>query len=705
MKKLTVSVPVPEASGLWRSVWSCLLAAVLLIPSLIWISEDRRVWPWDQAWYAQLSTDLWYWLTHSPGRWLATMADGMDLKPPAIAWIGQFFVPLHRILGSTETALLVFIVITQFILLQILFCIGESFAPTSRLVPSVGVLFAAGGQLFAGLSHQYFVEPLQALAVAWVLLIAIRASDWPRHKIVLHLSASLALGELAKATTLAYCMLPVIYCVLVVFRKRPGGDLSSAWKSRLFRIQSLITVVVVLVGTAWYLRHVSSVLQHVRDATSGEIAAEYGNGGDFLTRFIVWIRLLAQAFLYPYLLWVCIAALAAAVFITYYNRANFERRGSRPWIVLLSLLQIGLVLLLSAVSISVDSRYDYAILPYISLLFMQLCAAFPRSILLVVLTMCGFQWAAVSYASLGDTRYLTNRAEWLLLPHRDPTQYEELARIVQITSDGPEHNNMIGIQEPWLNENSAAFFAAKHCLDTGRRTFYISAGYAQKDLAAALRRMEEYQTQYVIDLAEAFQPAPPNFLNLTALPLLQHIRADPRCKPEPFSTRNGIVLFRCSVSDTATPPAKTVDLTVVPTTILAAKVEAGGKSALDSLSGASGEVASGRRLFYIESHSIARCDGWAFDDRLKSAPAEVWIELTDVTTSRKHYWPAHRYSRPALAAAVKIPSIEWAGVTCDSVSYELPTGLYTMKVYQIAGQTAIVSDFSTWSTSPTVVVK
>src|ERR1700730_14417381 len=161
--------------------------AVLLAPSLVWAIEDHSVWPWDQAWYGEVSVDLWFWLGHSWKRWAGEMMNGLYSKPPGIVWLGQFFVPFRGIFGSAEAALLFSILLTQFIVLAILFKIGQRMAPESRLIPFAGVLFASGSQLFVGLSHQFFVEPLQALAVAWCFYVTLRASDWPKPRIAVHL--------------------------------------------------------------------------------------------------------------------------------------------------------------------------------------------------------------------------------------------------------------------------------------------------------------------------------------------------------------------------------------------------------------------------------------------------------------------------------------------------------------------------------------
>ena len=148
-----------------------------------------------------------------------------------------------------------------------------------------------------------------------------------------------------------------------------------------------------------------------------------------------------------------------------------------------------------------------------------------------------------------------------------------------------------------------------------------------------------------------------------------------------------------------------LDLTAVPPEIAAASVQIRGKSAIDALNGADGLPENGTRSFSVPTGTITTCDGWAFDDVTKSVPEHIWIELTNTETRKRYYWPAHRYSRPTFSQGLKMPSIEYCGFHCEAVRYALPIGVYQMKIYQVEGNTALVSDFSTWSISPTVIVK
>jgi hypothetical protein len=149
-------------------------------------------------------------------------------------------------------------------------------------------------------------------------------------------------------------------------------------------------------------------------------------------------------------------------------------------------------------------------------------------------------------------------------------------------------------------------------------------------------------------------------------------------------------------------PAATPDSAGVPSAIAQSQVVKSGKAALDSLNG-SPRASDGS--FSFATGGVVSCDGWAFDDVRQSTPGDLWIELSHAETGHHYYWHAQRYPRPALADAVKIPSVKNSGFRCDPVGYSLPVGTYTAQVYQIEGKNAIVSDFSTYTISPRITVK
>jgi hypothetical protein len=715
MKKPTITIPVPEMSGLLQSVWHYLLAAVLLAPSFLWIAVDHRVWPWDQAWYAEVSVDLWYWLNHSPVRWFQTAADQLNLKPPAIVWFGQFFVPMKGVFGSIEMSLLVSIVLAQFVLLLILFRIGGIMSRESRLIAVAGVLFAGGAQLFVGVSHQFFVEAFQAVAVAWAYLVALRAPEWSKSRILLHLAANFAFGLLVKASTPAYCWLPWLYCVFVLLRTPSDIPFFSEWKSRSFRAFAIATCALVVLCLLWYLRHFADVLKHVRDASSGEIALDYGARGTIFQKLKIWIPIVGRSFFSPSLGWACAVALVvAAVAVLRGSPSRLKQAFRLPVIAVLSIVQVASLLFLFSTSIAVDARYAYAMLPCLTIVFMTLCAALPRKALVAMLLLCGVRWAIVNHAAFAPGTELENQSEWLYQPHRDRGDFEDLTRVVHLTSTLADRYSIIAVEDPRLNANSAAFFAAKNRLITGVRSYYTSLGYAERNLEAAMRRIEDFHVPYVITLATVSQEESPNFVNVVSRPVLERIEHDSRFTLLPLFGEGSILVFRfspTSIAPVATAPVSAQAgkppsaLTVIPPGIAHATVEKRGRSSLGWVNSALPEQVRGGRTFLVRGGVLASCIGWAYDDLLKSTPEDVWIELTHTRTKEHYYWPASRYDRPELAEAVKVPSVKRSGINCQQVKYTLPAGTYTTKIYQVNGGTAIVSDLNSYEPSPTIVVK
>jgi hypothetical protein len=228
----------------------------------------------------------------------------------------------------------------------------------------------------------------------------------------------------------------------------------------------------------------------------------------------------------------------------------------------------------------------------------------------------------------------------------------------------------------------------------------VSPGYAQKDPDAALRRIADYQCRYLLTLQRGSQSARPGFLNATAPAILSRVASDPRFYELPSQSRFGLVLY--AVEPINEHGAAAAQPPPVPASVRKADPVPGGKSALDSINGS---VRAEDGSFTVPRTGVLSCDGWAFDDTTKSTPPEVWLELTNSETGNHHYWHAQRYSRPALAAAVKIPSVANAGFLCDSVGYRLAPGTYSARIFQVNGGFAKVSGLDTYSKPPRVAVR
>ena len=536
---------VAESAELPRkAVMRIFLGAVILVllaPSAVWIARDHSVWPWDQAWYGQVATDLWFAATHSLRAWGANMLFAMDIKPPAVAWIGQFFVPLHTVLGSVENALLFSILVTQAALLWTIFKIGEAIS-ASRLIALAGMVFAAGTQAFTGLSHQMFVEPLQAFCVAWVVYVAAMSRPWPVARTILHLAAALLLGVAAKATTPVYCIVFVVYIAGVLWARHSKPDFAVEWRHWPSRILMCVFVPACAATGVWYSINFRAVWRHARDSSSGDLALNYGFRAPLTQKLIVWSKLYDQSFLFPLLGWAFLGVVVLAALGLL--RSSSRRPLAGAPLLWLSAAQSVLLLVVFGSNIAVAARYMFALMPLCAVLLMGFCAFVPFRVAgLALLAVCTIQWGAVSAVALGARKPFANQFEWLTPPRTDRTQAEELTRVVQRTSLSKAWMNFIGVEEPWLNANSAEFFAAKLSLSTGVRSHYTTLGYAETSLDRATQRVSDFHAHFIATLDEAHQKTKPNFVNRVSLPFLRAMQSDPHFEPIPFLSREGILIF------------------------------------------------------------------------------------------------------------------------------------------------------------------
>src|ERR1700761_6969126 len=98
-----------KAGTIWPSAKSAaapLLAIILLCPSVVWIFRDLRVWPWDQAYYAELALKIHYAMEHGPLAALKAVVTVPDSRAPLLPWLAQAVTPLIWPLGGAERALL-----------------------------------------------------------------------------------------------------------------------------------------------------------------------------------------------------------------------------------------------------------------------------------------------------------------------------------------------------------------------------------------------------------------------------------------------------------------------------------------------------------------------------------------------------------------------------------------------------------------------
>jgi hypothetical protein len=165
-----------------------------------------------------------------------------------------------------------------------------------------------------------------------------------------------------------------------------------------------------------------------------------------------------------------------------------------------------------------------------------------KEVQVLVVAICLAQWMTVNFDSFEPAQARANQSPWLLPIVTDPTALTDLSDAIRRTSTFSGYN-IVAIEDPVLNSNSAAFFAAKNRFGTGVRSQYTSTGYAQKDTGAAMKRIDELSAKFVLTLDEPFQPATPNFLNVVALPVLRELKRSEDFTRVPFPSEKGILIF------------------------------------------------------------------------------------------------------------------------------------------------------------------
>jgi hypothetical protein len=531
-----------RAVGILGRTGVVLTAAVLIFPSLVWVCLDRSVFQWDQAHYGENSVELFYQLLHDPWHWPAAVLAAVFTKAPGIAWFGQWFVPLRHMVGSVDLALHLSTLVPQLITLVFVFRTGrELCGDGSRLVPFAGCVLVASAPLFVAMSHQYLVEAPQGMAVAWVFWIAIRGRHWSRPHLLAQLCGAAAVAMLAKQTSPLYCLLPGVMGIVWLFvprRDRPPGTRRS--------IVGLVVAVALLgLTAAWYVQNLPHVYRHSYQSAVGEVSLHYGSKTSLPVKALFWGTAIGNGLFTPALFFGTLAVTAVAVVVRWRARPT-RPPGAGDWLALFALLHVLAVFAALCLGVNEDTRYLLPCLPALAVVLMWALAQVPRpAVAGGFLLLASAQWVVVFAVAFG---LLENRFDrWLVKVDRDPTAADELTRLVDLTggeNSPADRPAMVGVELPRLNFNSLNYYAAKRQLDTHRRVYFVSPGYAEADLKKALIRVITSRALYFISLEPSRQPQPPDFLNLLSLPMLDKVQQSAHFRRVPFESELGIVVWK-----------------------------------------------------------------------------------------------------------------------------------------------------------------
>ncbi len=520
-------------------LWLVVLAAVF--PNIVWAFADRTAWPWDEAWYGKTSVDLFYTLVYSPSEWIPAMMGALGRAAPGIAWVGQFFVPIGRMARSIDAGLLLSVVSAQAIALYLVARALWDLSGGSRGIACTGLLVMAAAPLFIGLSHHYVVEMQQAVAVAWFMLIMVRAPHWSPLLTISQLLLATATAMLAKVSSPLFCFGPGLASVYYVVRYTGRSGSEPIGRS----IATLaISVPLVVATIAWYERNIQFVVEHVSLASTGRVAELYGKADAFLPSFTFWTTAFGKNFFTTLTIAVAAIVLAAAVVALFNDRRRTQHRlfGAAA---IVAAVQILVTLAVFSLSSNRDDRYLLPLVPYAAMLVSWALAQLNRNaITLVVMSCFAVQWGYAHAQALGLVRRGT-AVQWLHPVMRDPSGRALVDAVVDRTCTDAEsgfHWNAIGVQLLWLNAPGVSYAASKKLAPAHRLTCdYDAIDYYDGDERAAWTRLLGRKLVYYVSLdASAYEiPPDPVYTTINALnqPILKRIETSGQFQLEPALVR------------------------------------------------------------------------------------------------------------------------------------------------------------------------
>jgi hypothetical protein len=528
--------------------------ALLVLPALAWALIDQSVWPWDPSYYGDSSMRLGF-AAHDLREWLENALYILKMMPPLIVWMGQFFVPLRHITGDIESALLLFNVLVAAGTLALVYKVARDLAadhlanPTQSLTVGLAAMTACGGaSLFIGLSHQFLTEILQCFAAALSVTLVLHAErrSWLRNAAGLMLMLGVAF--LAKASSIAFVLPAMVYMtvVLLITRKdaRPATRRADlAWTA--------ISAAVLLLAVTWYVANWDWMMVHFVQATVGTEIQGYRAREPMLTQLHFWVVTLADSFS-PMRLFsgTCGALIAVGLILTalqaWRTRASLHHIVRSGTLYGFYLAGMAICIVLSyAMQINQDPRYIAPLVPILACLLGWALVRL-RRFALAALILVAFTANAVflNAAALGVTTPLNYR--WLWTADADKTDKNILMKIVRTTCEVAKGRRPValGVSYPFINPNSANFYAAIYHLESGADCLFIPI--PQDDAAKAMAMLDDSHLNFAVTVAPEYQDSV-NFANVTAKAFAEAVALDQRFELLPESPARVRIYRRIAV--------------------------------------------------------------------------------------------------------------------------------------------------------------
>jgi hypothetical protein len=179
--------------------------------------------------------------------------------------------------------------------------------------------------------------------------------------------------------------------------------------------------------------------------------------------------------------------------------------------------------------ISEDSRYLMPVLPMIPIVLAWSIETLGSRILSGLMCLgLAVNAAVVNVAPFGPDPYRLREYPWMIALQRDRNDKALLERIVNVTCrpENADHHNVIAVEYPYVNFNSADFYSLKERLTSGYRCHYHAVVSGVNELKNAIERVKSISPDYVVTVVPEKQ-FKPDFLNLVSREFAEYIAGSP----------------------------------------------------------------------------------------------------------------------------------------------------------------------------------
>jgi hypothetical protein len=555
-------------SGIAQNVVGGLPALVVIcgfaVSHLVWVLTDQRVWGWDRAAYGTITLRLWEAWQEGLTAWLSATIHAVGYNGPLLVWLGQFLVPLKRLTGEAESAILLINVFAATGTLWLVYVTSRRLG-ASRASGIAAIATCGGSQMFIELSNQYYFEGVHCFTAALAMFAALHAERRAWLRTLSATVGAVGLSFLAKVSSVTFVAPMLAYVLLSSIV--PQRQIRPHARARDLFVAAAAAATAVAAVT-WYAVNWSSVAFQFRKATQDQGNLYWGAPVHFPTKLEYWTQTFGEA-LSPFsALSGCLAIVIAIALVVAVGRCLRNTAGRWSSLMesgtvfmeggtLFALLLAGTIIMtIVAFSLHINetARYLVPLVPLFSVLVAWSLTTLHARLLVGAVLAAQVVNALVSHdaAHAGKPfgffpeQGVLSPKPWALSVVTSQREKRSLTEAIRLTCRVAGQRNFVVPQYASLNGAAAKFYMEKSAADRGFRCEYgefvgFPAGFPT-DPHQALEFIESFAPVDVLTVVSENQPPfryenqPLSDLfkfNVVTRPVTEHLAHDSAYEPVP----------------------------------------------------------------------------------------------------------------------------------------------------------------------------